>query len=43
MEYFKKYPSKSAKNSRLHLVPKIYELKAMKAHLAPSESYLAKS
>jgi hypothetical protein len=27
----------------LHLVPKIYELKAMKAHLAPSESYLAKS
>ena len=43
IEYFKKYPSKSAKNRRLHIVPKIYELKAMKAHLAPSGSLLAKS
>ena len=43
IEYFKKYPSKSFKNRRLHLVPKIYELKAMKAHLAPSGSFLAKS
>nr|YP_010692861.1 intron-encoded RNA maturase [Periconia digitata]WCA44860.1 intron-encoded RNA maturase [Periconia digitata] len=43
IEYFKKYPSKSAKNSRLHLVPKIYEFKSMKAHLAPSGSLLAKS
>lgn len=43
IEYFKKYPSKSSKNRRLHLVPKIYELKVMKAHLAPSGSFLAKS
>lgn len=42
IEYFKKYPSRSAKNNRLHLVPKIYELKGMKAHTAPSESLLAK-
>lgn len=43
VEYFKKYPSRSAKNNRLHLVPKIYELKGMKAHIASSESLLAKS
>lgn len=35
IEYFKKYPSKSKKNNRLHLVPKFYELKDMKAHAAP--------
>jgi hypothetical protein len=43
IEYFKKYPSRSAKNNRLHLVPKIYELKDMKAHTAPSGSLLSKS
>ena len=43
IEYFKKYPSRSAKNSRLHLIPKFYELKGMKAHLATSESLLNKS
>ena len=43
IEYFKKYPSRSAKNNRLHLVPKLYELKGMKAHIAPSESLLSKS
>ena len=43
IEYFKKYPSKSTKNRRLHILPKIYELKAMEAHLAPSGSLLAKS
>ena len=43
IEYFKKYPSRSAKNNRLHLVPKYYELKGMKAHLAPSGSLLANS
>lgn len=43
IEYFKKYPSRSAKNNRLHLIPKIYEFKGMKAHIAPSESLLAKS
>ena len=42
IEYFKKYPSRSAKNNRLHLVPKFYELKSMKAHIAPSGSLLAK-
>nr|YP_010710797.1 hypothetical protein P2Z26_mgp19 [Gonatophragmium mori]WCZ71161.1 hypothetical protein [Gonatophragmium mori] len=43
IEYFKKYPSRSAKNNRLHLVPKLYKLKSMKAHTAPSDSLLAKS
>lgn len=43
IEYFKKYPSRSAKKNRLHLIPKIYELKSMKAHIAPSGSLLAKS
>ena len=43
IEYFKKYPSRSAKNNRLHLVSKLYELKGMKAHIAPSESLLSKS
>ena len=43
IEYFKKYPSRSAKKNRLHLVPKIYELKGMKAQLAPLDSLLAKS
>ena len=31
IEYFKNYPSRSVKNNRLHLVPKFYELKSMKA------------
>ena len=43
IEYFKIYPSRSAKNNRLHLVPKFYELKSMKAHKADSETLLAKS
>lgn len=45
IEYFKKYPSRSAKKNRLYLVPKFYELKGMKAHIAPlgSGSLLAKS
>lgn len=43
IKYFKKYPSRSAKNNRLHLIPKLYELKDMKAHIAPSDSLLAKS
>jgi hypothetical protein len=42
IEYFKKYPSRSAKNNRLHLISKFYELKGMKAHIAPSDSLLAK-
>lgn len=43
IEYFKKYPSRSAKNNRLHLVFKFYELKGMKAQIASLESALAKS
>lgn len=43
IEYFKKYPSRSAKKNRLQLVPKFYELKNMKAHIAPSNSLLFKS
>jgi len=43
IEYFKKHPSRSAKNNRLHLVPKYYELKNMKAHNAISKTFLAKS
>lgn len=43
IEYFKKYPSRSAKKNRLHLIPKYYELKDMKAHKALSGTYLEKS
>lgn len=43
IEYFKKHPSRSAKNNRLHLVLKYYELKNMKAHQATPETFLAKS
>jgi len=43
IEYFKKHPSRSAKNNRLHLIPKYYELKSMKAHKAEYGSFLAKS
>lgn len=43
IEYLKKYPSRSAKNNRLHLVQKFYKLKDMKAHIAPLDSLLAKN
>lgn len=43
IEYFKKHPSRSAKNNRLHLVPQYYELKNMKAHKVEAETNLAKS
>lgn len=43
IEYFKIHPSRSAKNNRLHLVPKFYELKDMKAHRALPDTFLAKS
>lgn len=43
IDYFKKHPSRSAKNKRLHLVIKYYELKALKAHNAPPETILGKS
>jgi hypothetical protein len=43
IEYFKKHPSRSAKKNRLHLIPKFYELKDMKAHKALPGTYLEKS
>lgn len=43
IEYFKVYPSKSAKNNRLHLIPLFYELKSMKAHIASVNSLQAKA
>jgi LAGLIDADG endonuclease len=43
IEYFIKYPSRSAKNNRLHLISKFYELKDIKAHKAISGTLLAKS
>lgn len=43
INYFKEYPSRSAKNSRLHLIPRFYELKALKAPQAPEGSILNKS
>ena len=43
VNYFKTYPSRSAKNNRIHLIERFYELKTMKAHLAPNNSFLNKS
>jgi LAGLIDADG endonuclease len=43
IEYFKIYPSRSAKQNRLHLIPKYYELKDLKAHKALAGTLLNKS
>ena len=45
IEYFKKYPSRSLKKNRLHLIPRCYELKDIGAHKASEEKnpLLAKS
>jgi len=43
VNYFKLNPSRSAKQNRLHLIPKFYELKDLKAHKAIPETILAKS
>jgi len=43
INYFKKYPSRSAKKNRLHLIPKYYELKDLKAHKALPGTLLEKS
>lgn len=43
IEYFKISPSRSAKVNRLHLIPKFYELKDLKAHKALPTSLLGKS
>ena len=36
IEYFKLNPSRSGKQNRLHLIPKYYKLKEIKAHKAPA-------
>lgn len=43
IDYFKDYPSRSAKKNRLHLISKYYELKDLKAHKALPETFLYKS
>ena len=43
IEYFKKYPSRSAKNNRLHLISKYYKLIDMQAHQALPDTNLRKS
>ena len=43
LAYFKKYPSKSAKTKRIHLISKFYELKDLKAPKALPDSILGKS
>ena len=43
IDYFKTHPSRSAKKNRLHLVPKYYELKDLKAHKALPGTLLEKS
>lgn len=43
IEYFKICPVRSAKKNRLHLIPKLYELKELKAHLAPNGTILNKA
>jgi hypothetical protein len=45
IEYFKKYPARSLKKNRLHLIPRCYELKEMGAHKVSPETnpLLAKS
>ena len=43
LEYFKKYPIRSAKKNRVHLIPKYYELKDLKAHQALPGTFLDKS
>lgn len=41
--YFKQFPSRSAKNSRLHQIPRYYELKELKAHKASNDTILHRS
>ena len=45
IEYFKKYPSRSLKKNRLHLIPKCFKLKDMGAHKATCDTapFLLKS
>jgi hypothetical protein len=41
--YFKSYPSRSAKQMRLNMVPKFYELRVLHAHKAKENSILGKA
>ena len=41
IEYFKSHPSRSAKKNRLHLIPRYYELKDLKAHKAATGTLLS--
>jgi hypothetical protein len=43
VDYFKTHPSRSAKKNRLHLIPKYFQLKDLKAHKALIGSNLDKS
>src|ERR1700741_3516744 len=43
IEYFKIHPPRSDKKNRLHLIPKYYELKDLKAHKALPNTFLYKS
>lgn len=43
LDYFKKYPCRSNKKNRLHLVPKYYSLKDLRSHKAVEGSKLEKS
>ena len=43
IEYFKNFPSRSAKNNKLHLIPRYYELKDLNANQALPETLLSKS
>lgn len=43
VEYFKRHPSRSAKQNRIHLIQKFYDLKDLNAHQAIEGSNLAKS
>jgi len=43
LNYFKKYPSRSKKKNRLHLIPKYYELKDLKSYEATEDTKLIKS
>lgn len=43
LDYVKKFPLKSAKKKRVHLIEKYLQLKHMQAHLAPPDTQLTKT
>jgi hypothetical protein len=43
LDYFKLYPPRSAKFSRIKLIPKYYELRNLGAHKATEKSILGKA